>query len=195
MSDNILFISVDILKERSVVHDNVDPKLIYPDIKYAQDEYIEPVLGTALFNKMQQIIGDGTIATLPDYKLLMDKYIVDAMIYYVMSMLPLNTSYQFWNKGMIRKQSADVELPSMSDMVEVSNNYKSRAERYANRMKLFLLDQSSRLGKYPEYVQPGSTVDTIVPHHKQFTSSVYLGDDYDNPWCNKGGFNGQPYKP
>jgi len=198
MSANILLLSDAILKERSVIHDNMDPKLIYPDIKVAQDMYIEPILGTALYNKLQTIVADGTItdAGNADYKLLLDKYIIDALVYYVMSMLPIDSSYQFWNKGVSRKSSQDVDLPSMSDLVEVSKNYQNRAEFYGNRLKRFLLDQTSRLQKYPEYVNPGNTIDTVVPSQRQFTMPIYLGpNDRDDPWCNESGFDGQPYKP
>jgi len=49
MSLNILFISDTILIERTTVHGNIDPKLLYPEIKTAQDMYIQPLLGSALF--------------------------------------------------------------------------------------------------------------------------------------------------
>jgi len=196
MSVNTLLISDVILKERSIVHGNLDPKLIYPDIKYAQDVYIKPVLGTALFEKLQTIIADNTIVTdgsLADYKYLVDTYLIDALIYFTLSLMPTSTSYQFWNKGVVRKQGENTELPSMSELVDIANGYKNRAEYYANRMKLFLIDQSGRLSKYPEYRQPGSTVDTVTPEQRNFTNPVYLGDSYKDPWCNPGGFNGQPY--
>jgi hypothetical protein len=197
MSENILLISDQIIKERTAIHGNIDPKLLYSDIKVAQDMYIVPILGTALFVKIQTLIGDGTIADPDnaDYKLLLDKYIIDALIFYTLSDLPTSISYQFWNKGVVRKVGQDTELPSMSDLVDLSRKYLNRAEFYANRMKLFLLDQAGREKKYPEYIQPGSTVDTVVPSHKQFTMPIYLGDMDCDPWCNPGGFNGQPYKP
>lgn len=197
MSQNILLISVQMLIEHCGVHGNIDPKLIYPDIKVAQDMYIEPILGTALFVKLQTIIGDNTIGDVgnEDYKFLLDKYLVDAHMYYTLSLLPTTISFQFWNKGVVRKQGQDTELPSMSELIDLSRKYNNTAEYYANRMKLFLLDQSSRVGKYPEYRMPGSTVDTITPEMRNFTMPIYLGEDGDNPWCNRGGFNGQPYKP
>ena len=52
MSKNILMLSVALLKERTAIHDNIDEKLIYPEIKAAQDMFILPVLGSALFNKL-----------------------------------------------------------------------------------------------------------------------------------------------
>lgn len=196
MSKNILLISVDILKERTDIHGNVDPKLVYPHIKYVQDAFIKPILGTALFNKLLTLINNGTItdAGNEDYKLLIDEYLIDTIIWYVKSELQVDGSYQTWNKGVVRKQGESTELPSMSELVDLANRYKNRAEHYGTGMKLFLIDQSSRLQKYREYVNPGSTVDTITPEQRNFTMPIHLGDDCkDNPWCNPGGFNGQPY--
>lgn len=194
MSVNVLLISDLIIKERTSVHGNIDPKLIYPDIKYAQDLYIKPILGTALFEKLQTMVSNGSITTDIDYKYLLDTYLVDAIIYFTLSELPVTISYQFWNKGIVRKLGDNTELPSMSELVDLANRYKARGEYYANRMKLFLIDQTSRTAKYPEYRLPGNTVDTVTPEQRNFTMPIYLGDDKrDNPWCNPGGFNGQPY--
>ena len=197
MSKNILLISVDILKERTDIHGNIDPKLIYPHIKFVQDAYIKPITGTALFDKLQTLIDNGTITDVgnADYKYLLDEYLIDTMIWYVKSELQVDGSYQTWNKGVVRKQGENTELPSMSELIDLSNRCKNKGEYYANRMRLYLIDQSSRNGKYTEYILPGSTIDTITPEQGQFTMPIYMGDPdgKDNPWCNRGGFNGQPY--
>lgn len=197
MSKNILLISDNILKERTAIHGNIDPNLIYPTIKYVQDAFVKPILGSALFDKIQTLVGDNTI-TDPgnaDYKLLLDEYIIDTLVYYILSDMPVELSFQFWNKGVVRKQGQDTDLPTMSELVDISNRHKSKAEFYANRLKLFIIDQNSRLQKYQEYTHPGSTIDTVTPEQRNFTSPIWLGDTdgRDNPWCNKGGFNGQPY--
>lgn len=183
------------IKERTAIHGNIDPKLIYPDIKVAQDMYIMPILGTALYNKLQAIISDGTITTNPanaNYKGLIDKYLVDALMYYTLAELPTTISYQFWNKGVVRKQGENTDLPSMSDLIDLSNKYKNRAEFYAERLKLYIIDKAPTM--FPEYLNPGSTIDTVTPEQRAFTMPVYLGDEgRDNPYCNPGGFNGQPY--
>ena len=192
MSLNILLISDTMIKERTAIHGNIDPKLIYPDIKVAQDMYIMPLLGTALYDKLQTLINNETIgdAANADYKLLLDKYIVDALIYYTLCELPTTISFQFWNKGVMRKNGADTELPSMAELIDLSNKYKNRAEFYAHRMKEYLRANAS--AKFPEYLNPGNASDTVTPEQRAFTLPIYLGDD-DNPYCNKGGFNGQPY--
>lgn len=183
------------IKERTAIHGNIDPKLIYPDIKVAQDMYIHPILGTALYDKMQTIISNGTItsdAANVNYKTLIDRFIVDALIYYTLAELPTTISYQFWNKGVVRKQGENTELPSMSDLIDLSNKYKNRAEFYADRLRKYLIEKAA--SQFPEYLNPGNTADTITPEQRAFTMPIYLGDEgRDNPYCNPGGFNGQPY--
>lgn len=193
MSLDILLISDTMIKERTAIHGNIDPKLIYPDIKVAQDMYIVPICGTALFDKLQTLVSNGTITSggNADYKLLLDKFIVDALIYYTLSELPTTISYQFWNKGIMRKQNENSELPSMSELMDLANKYKSRAEYYGNRLTLYL--QQNAVTKYPEFLQPGNGIDTVFPEQNAFTMPIYLGDDFDNPFCNQGGFTNKPY--
>jgi hypothetical protein len=173
MSLNILLISDDMIKDRTVIHGNIDPQLIYPDIKVAQDMYILPLLGSALYNKIQAEIEAGTLSG--DYKTLLDKYVVDALIYYTLTDLPQTLSYQFWNKGVIRKQGDNTQLPTMSELIDVSNKYKQRAEFYANRCRLYLRQYAATL--FPEYLNPGSGIDDMRPEHKAYTMPIYLGDD------------------
>ncbi len=195
MSANVLLISDQIIKDRTSIHGNIDPKLIYPDIKYAQDVFILPLLGTGLYEKMQAIIADGTITTdntLSNYKNLLDKYIIDALMYYVMGELPMTLGYQFFNKGVVRKNGENTDNPDMSELVSIGLKYKQRAEYYGNRMRLYVVQNAAAM--FREYLNPGNTIDTITPNQRAFTMPIYLGDERrDNPFCNPGGFNGQPY--
>lgn len=192
MSSNILLISDTMIKERTAIHGNIDPKLIYPDIKVAQDMYILPLLGTALYNKLQTIISDGTISqeVNVNYKNLIDKYLVDALMYYTLSELPTTISYQFWNKGVMRKQGESTDLPSMSELIDLSNKYKNRAEFYAERLKQWVRANANEM--FSEFLNPGNTTDTITPEQRAFTMPVYLGPD--DRHCDEMGFNGQPYQ-
>jgi hypothetical protein len=193
MSLNTLLISDEIIKERTSVHGNIDPKFIYPDIKVAQDMYILPILGTALFDKLIAIINGGTWVSFEDYETLLDNYIIDSLMYYTLAELPTTLSYQLWNKGVVRKQGENTDLPSMSELIDISNKYRERGQYYAKRLRLYLMHQSGVNNKYPEYIQPGSSVDTVNPAVNDYSISVYLGDDNCNPYCNKGGFTPKPY--
>ena len=177
MSLDVLMVSATMIKDRTSIHDNLDAKLIYPEIKIAQDMYIHPLLGTALYDKILSDISGNSLAG--DYKTLMDRYIVDCLIHYVLKDLVTSVSYQIWNKGVLRKQGENTELPSMSDLVSISNAYKQKAEWYGERLLKYLKENASE--KFPEYLNPGNGIDAIHPAHNSFSMPVYLGDDdYDN---------------
>lgn len=173
MSLNILLIGDEIIKSRTSIHGNIDPKLIYPNIKIAQDMYILPLIGTALYNKLQTDINNNALTG--DYQTLVNSFIIDALIYYTLSELPVNISYQFWNKGIVRKQGEDTELPSMEELVNVGLQFRKYAEFYANRLRLYLKQNAST--KFPEYINYGSGIDDIKPEHKAYTMPLWLGDD------------------
>ena len=172
MSLNILFISVETIKERTGLHNNVDEKLIKPEIKTCQDMYILPALGTNLYNRLQSGVQCGDLTC--DEKTLLDDYIVDTLVNYVLSELPQGLSYQFYNKGLIRKSSDNTELPSMQDLIDIANRYKARAEYYKQRLIKYLLQNQTL---FPDYLNFGSGFDAIAPERDGYTASIYLGDD------------------
>ena len=179
MSKNTLFISVQSIKDRTGLHANVDEKLVLPEIKTAQDMYILPALGSALYNELQTAVDNNTYTNLQTT--LLDDYIVDTLIYFVMSELPQGLSFQFYNKGLLRKTGENQESPSMQDMIDVANRYKARAEFYKQRLIKYL-KQNNAL--YPNYLNFGSGIDSIKPDNEGYTVSMYLGDaccndDYD----------------
>jgi hypothetical protein len=179
MSQNILILSPKVFKDRMSVHTNIDEKLIEPEIKVVQDMYLEPLLGTGLFTKILTIVGDGTItqAGNADYKTLVDTYLIDMLCYYVMAEMPDSINYQFTNKGVLGKTSDDSSQPSMSELYSIVSKYKNRAEHYAKRAKMYLLQKVGE-GKYPEYANPGQTIDTVMPDRQSYSSPFYLGEDF-----------------
>lgn len=177
MSKNILLISDTMIKEKTALHGNVDPKLLYPEIKLAQDMFIHPLLGTALFDKIQELIEAGSF-TSGAYKDLLDDYIVDTLMNYVLAELPETLSYQFYNKGVLRKTGDNTELPSMSDLASIASKYKKRAEWYATRLKNYLREVSTN-SLYPEYLNPGNGCDDIQPTKQAYTCPIVLDDDYE----------------
>ena len=174
MSRNILFISVTTIKERTGLHNNVDEKLVNPEILTSQDMYILPALGTALYERLQ----DGIVANNlnANETNLLDTYITPALVYYVMSELPMGLSYQFYNKGMVRKSDANQENPSAQEMIDVADKYRAKAEFYKQRLVKYLKEKSTTT-MFPEYNNPGTGVDVMIPDNEAYTTSIWLGDD------------------
>jgi hypothetical protein len=171
MSLNVLFISVDTIKERTGLHNNVDDKLIKPEIKTAQDMYIMPCLGSTLYNRIQAGITSNNLNA--NEVLLLDNYVVDTLVNYVLSELPQGMSFQFYNKGLLRKQGDNSDYPSMQDMIDVANRYRARAEYYKQRLIKYLRQNSTL---YPEYLTWGGGIDVVRPELDGYTASIYLGN-------------------
>ena len=178
MSANILFISETTLKDRSLLQDNVDPKLIRPTIKQCQDMYIEPILGTGLYRELQDQIELGTISDLN--KKLLDFYITDCLSWYVASEMVMSLGFKLTNKNVLRKSSENSNEASLSELFDLMNYYKNKAEWYAQRISDYLCEN---IVDYPLYNNPGSGVDIIQPNSSSYSTGMYLGDtpkDYKN---------------
>lgn len=175
MSKNILFISEETFKERTGASNNIDGKQIFPMVKVAGDMFIQPVLGSTLYKRLQTGISDNNLNT--NEITLIDDYITDTLIWYTMSMLPMTMGYQLFSKGFLQKTTEDSNAPSRSDLELLEQKYKSMAEFYSARMISYLQDNYT---KYNEYLNPGSGVDVIFPEKKAYTCPIYLGG-YERP--------------
>lgn len=176
MSANTLLISVDMIKARTPVHDNIDEKLVFPVIKVAQDMRIHPILGSSLFNKIVSDVGSGSITG--EYKALLDEYIVDALVWWTLADLVMDISYQTWNKGVIRKQGDSTEVPDFSELDSLRNIYRSRGEYYAERLRLYLV-ANSKPDFIPEYYNGNTAINDLNPAGRAFEMPIYLGDDHE----------------
>lgn len=200
MSRNILFISEQALKDSSQLSNNIDPKLLIPVVKAVQDKYILPMLGTALYNKLQDFIVAGP-GTMPDgpYKILMDQYIKDAQVWYTLSDMPYHLRYRLINKGVVTREGEAIQTLSTTDIEKVMDYFKNNAQWYAERVILYL---RANYALYPEYMLPGTTIDTVRPDFNQYAGGIFLGganrhrriDDCDdcNHWSMYGPDAGQP---
>lgn len=175
MSKNVLLISDEILKDRTAIHGNIDPKLLYPEIKTAQDMYIQPILGTALYNKIINEVDAGTIGGA--YKTLLDDYIIDCLLYYTLAGLPEALSYQFWAKGVVRKQGDNTELPNLSELASIADRYMQKAVFYGDRLNKHLKANAST-SNLPEYLNGNDTEEDILPENQTYYMPIYLGGDY-----------------
>ena len=175
MSRKILLITPQTIKERTGLHANVDEKLVNPEIMTAQDMFIHPALGTALYNRILDGVENNDLTDTEQD--LIDTYITPTLVYYVISELPMGLGFQFYNKGVVRKTGADQVEPSMQDLIDVANRYKARAEFYKNRLIKYVKETASKGVHFREYINPGTGLDTIHPESDAYTISVWLGPD------------------
>lgn len=166
-----------IIKDRTVLHDNVEDKLIEPNIKAVQDFKIRPLLGSNLFKKMLTIIDNGTITSNSAnswYLELLTDYLVDAICNYVLAEMPESLNFQMYNKGLSTLKDDKSTQPSVSDIYTMIATFVGRGDGYAKNARLYLIQNQSR---FPEYFTQVDGVAAVYPVRGTETSPLYLGDE------------------
>ena len=167
----VLLVSEQTLKKNSVVNNNVDGMYLLPAIEYAQDAGLQPIIGTKLYNKLMELVEDGSISELPDYKLLLDEYVTPYLINKVTADIQIPLAYKVRNQGVIQQTGENTYVPSLKDLQYVVQNYENKANFYSNRLSDYLKANRS---KYPEYCSVDSCAD--MPSNKNaYNTGIYLG--------------------
>jgi hypothetical protein len=165
----------DVIRERMSLHDNIEDKNLYPEIKAVQDLYIMPLLGSRLFDKILNDLPDNLDGY---YKTLMDDYLVMAVCNFVMSELPEVLNYQYWNKGVATKTAENTKEPTMSELYSLVAKYKNRAEHYTKLARAYLV---ANVAHFPEYNLFVSGTDLVPHENSAYTCPIYLGDETEAP--------------
>lgn len=167
----VFLISEAALKKNSVVNNNVDGMYILPAIEFAQDSGLQPIIGTKLYNKLMDLVEDGTIGNNEDYKYLLDEYVTPYLINKVTADIQIPLTYKLRNQGLVQNTSEYTYLPSMKDMQYVIQNYENKANFYGNRLSDYLKANRS---KFPEYCSVDCSAD--MPSNKNaYNTGIYLG--------------------
>ena len=169
--NEILLISEKTLKENSVINNNVDGMYVLPAIEYAMDAGLQPIIGTKLYNRLMDMVEDGTIENNNDYKYLLDEYVTPYLINKVTADIQIPLAYKVRNQGVVQQTGENTYVPSLKDLQYVIQNYENKANFYSNRLSDFL---KANRKKYPEYCSVDSGAD--MPSNKDaYNTGIYLG--------------------
>jgi hypothetical protein len=97
----------------------------------------------------------------------------------------MNINYKYFNKA-VGVQNADNMNPASIDEIQyIRNESKNKAEWYAQRLTLFLMENNTT---YPLYLnQTNVGIDTIFAKMNNYTSGMVLADES----CCRGQYNFQ----
>ena len=166
-----LLISEATLKKNSVINNNVDGMYILPAIEYAQDAGLQPLIGTKLYNKLMDLVIDGSITGATDYKLLLDEYVAPYLINKVTADIQLPLAYKLRNQGVVQQAGDNTYVPSLRDTQYVIQHYENQANFYGCRLSDYL---KANRKKYPEYC----SIDSCADMHSDsgaYKTGIYLG--------------------
>jgi hypothetical protein len=178
MTQDVLWITEDYVKDNSILNENVDWRLAQPILILVQDQYIHPILGTALFDEIADEIYAGSVST--NNQTLLDRYIRKVIMWYLMSELVPILKYRMRNKGVMTSNSENSQPASLEEIQKIQNDFKNKAEWYSEMCTKFLRENSST---YTNYFANTVNSDDLVPNGQNFTTTIYLDDDCDE--CKK----------
>lgn len=141
-----LFVTREDIVKFTAMNGNVDTDKFIQFVKIAQDIHIQNYLGSKLFNKINNDIVAGTLAS--PYTTLLSNYIKPMVIHFAMvEYLPF-AAYTIANKGVFKhnsENSTNVEKNEVDFLIEKERDI---AQHYTNR---FIDYMSYNQVLYPEY--------------------------------------------
>ena len=156
--DNIYLIGEDDLKQYTAINDNVDACYINPAIIKAQDIGLQPLIGTALYKRLLQMVNDGTIAAEGNehYKELLDVYVTPYLRERTAVELVWNLFAKLRNAGVVTSNDQQTQQMSIGDCEYLRKKYDYDADFYGGRLTDYLKANSTR---FPEYLKRESCAD------------------------------------
>ena len=166
-----LFITEQYIKDNSVIDENVDMHYITTTIDKCQKKYIRPILGSALFDELQTQVNAGTETALNIT--LLDDYISDCLMYYVLTEGINIFAYKITNKSILKKNGESSQVADTDELATLRDGYKDDGEFFAELITKYLLANTE---SYPLFLNPGNDYDTVHPNYDNFTTGWALGN-------------------
>ncbi len=142
----VLFISEQKLKDSTAINLNVDVNLLLPYVRQAQKIYVEPKLGTDLYEALKTKISGSTLTGA--YETLVDDYIGDMLpnwaFYHAIPFL----RFKIENGNIYSKTSETGTALTTEEAQHLREEVRNTAEYYTERMIEYVTNNTS---SFPEY--------------------------------------------
>jgi hypothetical protein len=171
MSAFALFITRNDIIKTTPLGGAVDADALLPFVRTAQEKYILNLIGSVLYNRLQDDITDGTGFS-GRYSELMTEYIKPTLIWYAcVEYIPF-ASVQFKTAGAVKHQSEQSTAPTKNELDYLSQKSMDNAEYYATRLQDFLIAYSNELPEFLESV--GNSTQVYPDQSNQYFSGINL---------------------
>jgi len=149
----------------------IDADALLPFIRTAQEKYILNILGTVLYNKLQDDIEAETAFT-GIYEELVTDYVKPTLIWYgCVEYIPFS-AVQFKSNGAVKQQSETGISPSKTEVDYLLNKALSNAEYYSTRLQDYLIAYSSQIPQFLESV--GNSTQIYPDQSNQYFGGINL---------------------
>ena len=164
-----LFITRNDIIKNTPLQGAIDADALLPFVRVAQDKYLKNLLGTILFDFLQERILAQDVNTLSVYyQDLLDDYIKNSLMWYsCVEYIPFS-SVQFKSNGAVKQQSEQGIAPSKAEIDYLKQIAQSNADYYGLRLQNYLISYSQNI---PQYLQSVGNQTQIYPDQ----SNQYFG--------------------
>jgi hypothetical protein len=146
----VLLISEQKLKDSTAINLNVDVNILLPYVLQAQTLYIEPKLGTQLYEHIKGLIQAGTIGDAGNvaYKTLLDDYISFVLVNYSFYHAIPYLRFKVENGNIYSKTSETGTALSTEESQSLREEISNTAQYYTERLIEYIRNNT---GDFPEY--------------------------------------------
>lgn len=176
---NILLCSPDFVRLNSNISDNVNSKVLATAIREVQEDELQEILGQILYNKLQDMVEDGSIEDENNiaYKNVLDKaqlFITYKVIAEVIVMLNVKID----NAGLIQTRDENMDYMDLDDTMTMKQYYDSKASHYAYLLQNYLMENLSEIPELTE-CQAWKIRSTL---YSAASPSIFLGGARGRGW-------------
>ena len=146
----VLLISEQKLKDSTAINLNVDVNILLPYVLQAQTLYIEPKLGTQLYEHIKGLIQAGTISDAGNvaYKTLLDDYISFVLVNYSFYHAIPYLRFRIENGNIYSKTSETGTALTTEESQSLREEISNTAQYYTERLIEYIRNNTS---DFPEY--------------------------------------------
>lgn len=171
-------ITIDKLKESSILNDNIDDQILMSSLITAQDINLQNILGTTLYFKIQDLVINGDInnKTNIEYQKLITDYIQNYLKFNVLSESVIPLTFKFKSKGVVQNSDpqSGVTPITMKDAQILVNYYEDRSAFFAKRLIEYLI-KNHKL--FPEYSISNCDPNVLGPANNMYNCGIPLSKD------------------
>ena len=146
-----LFISRNDILKTTPLQGSIDADRLLPFVKSAQEKQMVNLLGTVLYNKLQ----DDIIEQTPfegKYLELMNDYVKPTLIWYAVAEYLPFSAVQFRAEGAVKHETETAKPVSKNEVDYLIGKTMQSADYYATRLQDFLIAYSNDIPEYLESV-------------------------------------------
>lgn len=166
-----LFITRNDIIKNTPLGSAIDADQLLPFVRTAQEKYLLNLLGTVLYDKLQDDITNGTPFT-GRYEELMNDYVKPTLIWATTTEYIPFSSIQFKSAGSVKHQSEQSVAPTKSEIDYLQNKASDNLEYYSTRLQDFLVAYSNEI---PEFLESVGNATQVYPDQtNQYFSGLNL---------------------